>query len=66
VDLGRGTAKPDDGETLVAALGAPTIAAHPTLGAAGVLTAVQWQSGALIGMVVLLVVVPSADHSLTS
>ena len=40
---------------VVAVLGAVTIAAHVTLGAAGIMTAAQWQSGALIGMIVLMV-----------
>ena len=39
----------------VAVLGALTIAAHITLGAAGIMTATQWQSGAVIGMVLLMV-----------
>ncbi|MGD0123559.1 MAG: hypothetical protein ABSC46_13520 [Candidatus Limnocylindrales bacterium] len=37
----------------LAVIGAVTIAAHLTLGAAGVMTATQWQSGALIGLVLL-------------
>jgi hypothetical protein len=37
----------------LAAIGALTIAAHLTLGAAGVMNAAQWQSGALIGLVLL-------------
>ena len=38
----------------VALVGALTIVAHVTLGAAGVMTAAQWQSGAVIGMVLLM------------
>jgi hypothetical protein len=40
---------------VVAMLGALTIAAHATLGIAGVMTAAQWQSGVAIGAVVLLI-----------
>jgi hypothetical protein len=40
--------------TAVAVLGALTIAAHVTLGAAGIMTAAQWQSGAVIGAILLV------------
>ena len=40
---------------VVAILGALTIAAHATLGIAGVMTAAQWQSGVAIGAVVFIV-----------
>lgn len=39
----------------VAAAGALLFAGHVTLGAAGVMTAAQWQSGAAIGLMILLV-----------
>jgi len=38
----------------VAAVGALILVAHVTLGAAGIMTAAQWQSGAVIGMILLL------------
>ena len=38
----------------VALVGVLTIAAHVTLGAAGIMTAAQWQSGAVVGMVLLM------------
>jgi hypothetical protein len=38
----------------VAVVGALTIVAHVGLGAAGIMTAFQWQSGAVIGMVLLM------------
>jgi hypothetical protein len=37
-----------------AVLGALTLAAHVTLGAAGIMTAAQWQSGAVIGAILLV------------
>jgi hypothetical protein len=40
---------------VVAALGALTIAAHATLGIAGVMTTAQWQSGVAIGSVVFVI-----------
>jgi hypothetical protein len=40
---------------VVAALGALMIAGHGALGMAGVMTAAQWQSGVLIGVVVFAV-----------
>jgi hypothetical protein len=40
--------------TAVALLGALVLVAHVTLGAAGVMTAAQWQSGAAIGMVLAM------------
>ena len=40
--------------TAVAVIGALTIAAHAALGATGVMTAAQWQSGVLIGAVLLV------------
>jgi hypothetical protein len=39
---------------LVALLGIVVIAAHGLLGAAGVMTAAQWQSGVMIGSVLLV------------
>lgn len=38
----------------VAALGAFVTAAHVALGTAGVMTAARWQSGAVIGLVLLV------------
>lgn len=38
----------------LAAVGALLIAAHLALGAAGVMTTAQWQSGALIGLVLVV------------
>lgn len=40
--------------TAVAAVGALLLAAHVALGAAGFMTAAQWQSGAIIGLILLL------------
>jgi hypothetical protein len=40
--------------TVVAVIGALTIAAHATLGATGVMTAAQWQSGVLIGAILFI------------
>jgi hypothetical protein len=40
---------------IVALLGALTVAAHATLGVAGVMTAAQWQSGVAIGAVLFVV-----------
>jgi hypothetical protein len=39
---------------LLALLGLVVVAAHGILGAAGIMTAAQWQSGVMIGGVVLL------------
>lgn len=39
----------------IATLGAVVLVAHAVLGAAGVMTAAQWQSGAAIGGVLLLI-----------
>ena len=36
------------------AFGAVVIAAHAALGAAGIMTAAQWQSGVMIGLVLLV------------
>jgi hypothetical protein len=46
---------PHKAALVVAALGALAIAAHATLGLAGVMTAAQWQSGIAIGAVVFVV-----------
>jgi hypothetical protein len=40
--------------TAVAVLGALLAAAHVTLGAAGIMPAGQWQSGAVIGLILLV------------
>jgi hypothetical protein len=40
--------------TVVALLGALVLGAHVILGAAGIMTAAQWQSGAAIGMVLAM------------
>ena len=40
--------------TAVGAMGALLLAAHAMLGAAGIMTAAQWQSGAVIGLILLV------------
>ena len=40
--------------TAVGAMGALLLAAHAILGAAGIMTAAQWQSGAVIGLILLV------------
>jgi hypothetical protein len=40
---------------VVAALGALLIVAHASLGAAGVMTAAQWESGVAIGAIVFAI-----------
>lgn len=47
----------------VAGTGALTMLVHGALGAAGIMTAAQWQSGVTIGMVVLMVGVMRAAMS---
>jgi hypothetical protein len=40
--------------TAVAVVGALVAAAHVSLGAAGIMTTAQWQSGAVIGLILLV------------
>jgi hypothetical protein len=40
--------------TAVGAVGALVLAAHAILGAAGIMTTAQWQSGAVLGLILLV------------